>query len=580
MTITITRRKTEPHPCNFPSDMPELLQRIYKARGIFDTNLLDKDLTKLLSFDKIKGIDEACAILVRSITNDEKILIVGDFDCDGATSSAVAIKSLKAMGAKQVDYLVPNRFEYGYGLTPEIVNLASKKKPDIIITVDNGISSIQGVNRAHELDIKVIITDHHLPGEELPMADAIVNPNQLGCLFAGKNTAGVGVIFYLLCALRAKLSQEGWFSDKNKKRPNMASVLDLVALGTVADVVPLDSNNRILIDQGIKRIRSGNACLGIMALIDISGCNCQKLSSSDLGFSLGPRLNAAGRLDDMSIGIELLLTDDKTKAKKLAIELDELNKERKSIEASMEIEAMKELNLLDFSGLETQSYSVCLFGEQWHQGVIGILASRVKEKLNRPVVIFAKDNNDKIKGSCRSIPGIHIRDILESISKHHPELLISFGGHAMAAGLTIFQNKYTVFTKAFENAIKKNASPELFINSIITDGELEKVDFSIKTANAINDAGPWGQGFPEPIFDGYFNVIEQKLVAKKHLKMILAPNDSNIPINAIWFNVNCDVWPNLSIKRARFVYQLSVNEFRGKTTLQLIVRNAVDCSIQ
>lgn len=571
MTLSIVQRTPDLSVTSFPVDMPLLLQCIYAGRGVLNEKDLTRELKGLHSYEALKGIQAATSLLADAVMNQRRILIVGDFDCDGATSSALAVKALRAMGAEWVNYLVPNRFEYGYGLTPEIVEVARASKPDVLVTVDNGISSLSGVKAAKTLGMQVVVTDHHLAGNELPDADAIVNPNQPNCPFPGKNTAGVGIIFYVLCALRAVLEQRNWFTDRAIAKPNMANFLDLVALGTVADVVSLDTNNRIFVHQGLMRIRAGRACAGILALIDIARRRRDTLSAGDLGFALGPRLNAAGRLDDMSLGIELLLTDDVLQARKMATELDSLNEERKNIESSMRDDAMRELDKLKWVDSRELPGGLCLFREDWHQGVIGILASRVKEKLHRPVIAFATSQAGEIKGSARSIPGFHVRDALDAIAVQNPGLLLNFGGHAMAAGLSLRQENYDRFSEAFDQEARRMITEDQLLARIHTDGELASDHFTMATAELLREAGPWGQHFAEPRFDGCFELVEQRLVGEKHLKMVLMCPGGDHWIDGIAFNVDTGTWPDPSVRKIRAVYALDINEFRGDRVLQLLV---------
>ena len=572
MQTQIIRRSYDLEMCQFQSETSPLLARIYSARGIHSDADLPRQLRQLHDYRQLKDIDKAAEILADAVIQNQKILIVGDFDCDGATSSALGTLALRQMGA-HVDYLVPNRFEFGYGLTPEIVEAAEPFSADILVTVDNGISSIAGVQAAKAKGMKVVITDHHLAGRETPEADAIVNPNQKGCPFPGKNTAGVGIIFYVMCALRSLLRERGYFSSHPE--PNLAELLDLVALGTVADVVSLDANNRILVFQGLARIRSGRCRPGIKALIEVSGRDASRMVASDLGFALGPRLNAAGRLDDMSIGIELLLCEQPELSRQYASELDGLNRDRKEIESGMQQQAMAELDKLKFDDSKELPWGISLFQENWHQGVVGILASRVKEKLNRPVIAFAEADNlnsePEIKGSARSIQGLHMRDALDNISREHPELIIKFGGHAMAAGLSIYKADFDRFRKAFDAEVRKQLTADDLQAEIHTDGELAADEMNLATAFNLRNAGPWGQSFPEPCFDGRFQVIQQKLVGSKHLKMVLKRPDSNEWVDAIAFNIDTRQWPNPNIKMLDVVYKLDVNEFRGQQNLQLMV---------
>ena len=547
-----------------------VLQRIYSHRGITQPEQVDYSLERMLPLDKLKGLSDAIPVLKEAVENNKKILIVGDFDADGATSTAVCMRALTMMGAQQVSYLVPNRFDFGYGLTPELVEVAKQNMPDVLITVDNGISSVAGVKAAKDAGMKVVVTDHHLAGDVLPEADAMVNPNQPGCEFPSKNLAGVGVIFYVMLALRQALRDAGWF---NETRPqlNMANLLDIVALGTVADVVPLDDNNRILVSQGIKRIQAGHCCVGIQALLQVAGREITTMVSSDLGFSVGPRLNAAGRLEDMSLGIECLLTDDMNRALHIAQQLDELNKSRREIEQGMQQQAMLSLKpLLD--NLEEQDLpkGLCLFDAEWHQGVIGILASRIKEKFNRPVIAFASSDGGEIKGSARSIKGMHIRDTLDAVDKMHPGLIIKFGGHAMAAGLSIKESDFEIFKQAFDQVANDQLSDDALQGVIESDGELSAEELNLQLAEDLRAAGPWGQHFPEPTFDGEFEVTDWRVVGERHLKMQLASPDSDQLIDAIAFNMDASLLePCDGFIRA--AYRLDVNSFRNKKTAQLIV---------
>jgi single-stranded-DNA-specific exonuclease len=547
-----------------------VIARIYAGRGVSELGELEKGLETLLPDGAMLGIDAGVARLVSALQQQESILIVGDFDCDGATSTTTALLALRAFGFNQVDYLVPNRFEYGYGLSPEIVEVAQQKQPDLIITVDNGISSIEGVDRANALGIDVIVTDHHLPGSVLPKAVAIINPNQAGCQFMAKSTCGAGVIFYLLIALRRQLQQLGWFDKSGTKAPNLGNYLDLIALGTVADVVPLERNNRTLVHQGLARIRAGRARPGLLALLEVAGRDHQRISSSDLGFAVAPRLNAAGRLDDISLGIECLLEEDPQRAREYAEQLDALNRERRSIESEMQAQAMAYLESLDLSEAERPA-GIALFNEQWHQGVIGILASRVKEKLHRPVIVFAPGDEGEIKGSARSIEGFHIRDGLDRIATEHPGLISKFGGHAMAAGLTIAKADLARFETAFAAEVTRQIRKEDLDRVIETDGELAPDQFTMELAQMIQEAGPWGHQFPEPSFQGEFRLLQQRIVGQKHLKMVLQEPTTGLALDAIAFNVESDIWPNASINRVRAVYRLDINEFRGQRSLQLMV---------
>lgn len=548
-----------------------VLQRVYAHRGIALPEQLQRSAAHLLPYQQLKGIDKAAALLVEALAQQQKIVIVGDFDADGATSTAVLLAGLKAFGFLNLQSLVPNRFAFGYGLSPQMAELAVAEGAELIITVDNGISAIEGVAVAKKAGVKVLVTDHHLAGSELPAADAIVNPNQPGCSFASKALAGVGVAFYLLLALRAALRDEGYFT--RMPEPNLAELLDLVALGTVADVVPLDSNNRILVHQGLQRIRAGKVRPGIQALIDVANRKASKLTAQDFGFALAPRLNAAGRLDDMSLGIACLLSPDINNARRLAAELDSLNLSRREIEQGMQAEALAFLQRLSFKDSELPD-CLCLYQSDWHQGVIGILAGRVKELYHRPVIAFAKGDDGELKGSARSIHGVHIRDLLEEISTLHPGLIKKFGGHAMAAGLTIAEQMLETFVQALNQVAKKYLTPELLTAVIYTDGELAAEHLTTDIAELLQQAGPWGQAFPEPVFEGRFKLVQQRLLSEKHLKMVLQASDGKL-VDAIWFNADNKSWPNASVQQVQLAYQLDINDFRDQQNLQLLVRQMV-----
>lgn len=555
-----------------------LLGIVLKTRGLCADDL-DFSLSKLLPPDGLKGITDATARLYQALSNNHKILIVGDFDADGATSCALAIRAFNAFAYRNVQFLVPNRFEYGYGLTPEIVSLAQSMHPDLIITVDNGISSIDGVAFARQHGIDVIVTDHHLPGESLPNANAIVNPNQPGCTFASKNLAGVGVVFYVMVALRRLLIDNGWFEGRCEP-PNMRQFLDLVALGTVADVVPLDTNNRILVQNGLAQIRRGLAIAGIRALLEVANKSAADLTSTDLGFALGPRLNAAGRLDDMSIGIACLITDDKSMARDIAIELDALNQERRQIEMSMQLSADAHLEQLNTIGNDALPNAICLYDPSWHQGVIGILASRIKERYHRPTICFAQatddENNTIIKGSARSIDGLHIRDALDTVAAKHPQLISKFGGHAMAAGLSISVSDFDNFRQAFVEQVNRCLSEQDLEQTLWSDGALQDVAFGVDSAKRLRTAMPWGQKLPPPLFDDYFEIVQQRIVGSNHLKLRLKRfGEQRHEIDAIAFNIDLQNWPDLSVKKVHCVYQPDVNAYRGNETLQLLVRHMV-----
>jgi single-stranded-DNA-specific exonuclease len=553
-------------------DCHPVLQRVYAMRGVTSSQELERNLERLLPYHGLLNIDLAAVRLAQALQNQEKMLIVGDFDADGATSTAVAIRALKSFGAQHVDFLVPNRFAYGYGLTPELVKVAvAEFAPQLIITVDNGIAAHAGVDAANAAGVNVIVTDHHLPAKTLPEATVIVNPNQPNDTFASKNLAGVGVIFYVMLALRRQLLALNWFKEKNIPEPNMSRLLDLVALGTVADVVPLDHNNRILVYQGLRRIRAGQCIPAITVLLELVGRNQKRLVATDLGFVVGPRLNAAGRLDDMALGINCLLTDDTWQAREMAAVLNDLNDERREIEQGMQEQAMGILNALQ-PQQKTMPVGICLFDESWHQGVIGILAARLKERFHRPVIAFAPGPDGEIKGSGRSIAGLHLRDVLAQIASDAPGLIDKFGGHAMAAGLSLARADFERFAQAFDVAVSAQLSSAQLHNSLISDGELSQQDLTLEVAEILREAGPWGQSFPEPVFDGKFQILEQRLVGGKHLKLVLAQENFQ-QIDAIAFNVDLNMWPNHRCERVHAGYRVDVNEFRGRRTVQLIIEH-------
>jgi single-stranded-DNA-specific exonuclease len=546
--------------------MPPVLARVYHGRGIDSPALLDLALEQLHPPSLLSNADRAGALLADAVLRNERIVVIGDFDADGATSTALAVSALRQFGAAQVDYLVPNRFEYGYGLTPEIVALATRGRPDLIITVDNGISSIEGVLAAREQGIATLITDHHLAGRELPQADVIVNPNQPGCEFPSKALAGVGVIFYIMLALRAELRRR-----EAGAQVNLAQFLDLVALGTIADVVPLDRNNRILVAEGLRRIRAGHCRPGILALLEEASRDHRTVVAADLGFAVAPRVNAAGRLDDMSIGIECLLAQEMPVARAQAGRLQQLNQDRRGIEQEMQAEALQILDALRLGEDFAAPVAMTLYQSGWHQGVIGILASRIKDRLHRPTIAFADGDGGELKGSARSIPGIHIRDILDAVATRHPGLVTRFGGHAMAAGLTLPRDSYDTFAAAFVEEVERHAQDVQLQAVIESDGELAADDFQLALAGALRFAGPWGQHFPEPVFDGRFAVVSQRLVGEKHLKLVLTPVGSGTLLDAIAFNIDTQAWPDETVAEVEMAYRLDVNEFRGQRSLQLVV---------
>lgn len=574
----LTLRQALNPELQLPNSTHPLLCHVLRNRGLHSADEILLGLENLLDPAGLLGIGQAVALLVSALQQQSRILIVSDFDADGATSCALGILALRQMGASHVDYIVPNRFEYGYGLTPEIVELAKTRKPDLIITVDNGISSIEGVAAANAAGILTLITDHHLPAATMPAAAAIVNPNQPDCTFPSKCIAGVGVIFYVMLALRSRLRDAGWFTTAAIAEPNMAELLDLVALGTVADVVVLDRNNRILVNEGLKRIRAGRCRPGIRALLEVANRAPDNLTAADLGFSIGPRLNAAGRLDDMSTGIECLLATEAGRAYELALLLDGMNQDRKQIESTMRDQAFEYLDELAFDA-DNIPAALVLFDQRWHQGVVGILASRVKDKYHRPVIAFAEVSDSEtgsleLKGSARSIKGFHIRDALDAVAARHPGLISKFGGHAMAAGLSLDKNALEQFSLAFQQEAARLLRAEQLQASILSDGELQPQWFSMEVASMLAAAGPWGQGFPEPVFHGRFRIVQQRILADKHLKLVLAPQEApDLVLDAIAFNLGKDEWPAGDAKAVEIAYRLDVNEFRGRRSLQLMIEN-------
>lgn len=576
--VTLQRR-TGNDDLELPAKIPPLLQRIYRQRNIQKAEELNLGLVNLLGPDSMRGLDAAVNLLVTALQQQQRILFVADFDADGATSCALGLSALAQMGASHVDYIVPNRFDYGYGLTPEIVELAIQKEPDLIITVDNGISSIEGVTCAQQAGIKVLVTDHHLAPAQLPDADAIVNPNQPGCDFPSKSIAGVGVIFYVLSALRAKLRADNWFVEQGLAEPNMAGYLDLVALGTVADVVPLDRNNRILVDEGLRRIRAGQSRPGITALLRVAKRDSRQLNSTDLGFGLGPRLNAAGRLDDMSTGIECLLAGDDGTAYQYALQLDGMNRDRRQIEKEMADQAFAALRELHLDA-DSLPPAICVYDSRWHQGVVGILASRIKENFNRPVIAFANasDADDaELKGSARSIKGFHIRDVLDAIATKNPGLISKFGGHAMAAGLSLQKDKLDEFERGFQAEAALHLTAAQLQAVVESDGPVAVDDFNLETAQSVRFGGPWGQEFPEPLFDDRFLVREQRRVGENHLKMTLSPmNNQQYLVDAIAFNVDETDWPAADCQEMHLAFRLDINEFRGQRSVQLLVDHIIE----
>ena len=564
------RRRTVDEAADLPANLPPLLRRLYASRGVSSAGELERSVRGMLPWQQLSGIDNAVALLYRALQEELRIVVVGDFDADGATSTALSVLALRALGCGNVTCLVPNRFDDGYGLSPEVVDQAHARGAQMILTVDNGISSHAGVDRAHELGIPVLVTDHHLPGETLPDAEAIVNPNLRDCTFPSKSLAGVGVAFYLMLALRAHLRAQGWFAARGLAEPNLAELLDLVALGTVADVVPLDANNRILTWQGLSRIRAGKCRPGIKALLEIANRDAQKLAASDLGFALGPRLNAAGRLDDMSVGVALLLCDNVGEARVLASELDALNQTRKEIEQGMQAEALALCEKLERSS-ETLPGGLAMYHPEWHQGVVGILASRIKERFHRPVIAFAPAGDGLLKGSGRSIQGLHMRDALERLDTLYPGMMLKFGGHAMAAGLSLEAARFEEFQQRFGALVTEWLDPALLQGEVVSDGPLSPADMTLEVAEMLRDAGPWGQMFPEPLFDGHFRLLQQRIVGERHLKVMVEPVGGGPLLDGIAFNVDTTIWPDNGVREVSLAYKLDVNEFRGNRSVQLII---------
>ncbi|EAB5924587.1 single-stranded-DNA-specific exonuclease RecJ [Salmonella enterica subsp. enterica serovar Newport] len=564
------RRREADETAELPADLPPLLRRLYASRGVRSARELERSVKGMLPWQQLSGIDNAVEILYNAFREGTRIIVVGDFDADGATSTALSVLGMRALGCDNISYLVPNRFEDGYGLSPEVVDQAKARGAQLIVTVDNGISSHAGVAHAKTLGIPVIVTDHHLPGDTLPDAEAIINPNLRDCEFPSKSLAGVGVAFYLMLALRTFLRDKGWFDERNIAPPNLAELLDLVALGTVADVVPLDANNRILTWQGLSRIRAGKCRPGIKALLEISNRDPQQLAASDLGFALGPRLNAAGRLDDMSVGVALLLCDNLGEARVLASELDALNQTRKEIEQGMQAEALILCEKLERSS-ETLPGGLAMYHPEWHQGVVGILASRIKERFHRPVIAFAPAGDGTLKGSGRSIQGLHMRDALERLDTLYPDLMIKFGGHAMAAGLSLEEHKFEQFQQRFGELVTEWLDPALLQGEVISDGPLSAAEMSMEVAQLLRDAGPWGQMFPEPLFDGRFRLLQQRLVGERHLKVMVEPVGGGPLLDGIVFNIDTTCWPDNGVREVELAYKLDINEFRGNRSLQIII---------
>jgi single-stranded-DNA-specific exonuclease len=555
------RRRPPAAAVDFTADVHPILRRVYAARGLQNNADLDLSLDRLLPVGSLEGVDAAAQLLAAHRAAG-RVLVIGDFDADGATSTALVVRGLRAMHFAHVDFLVPNRFRFGYGLTPEIVALAARRRPSLIVTVDNGVSSVAGVEAARDLGVPVLVTDHHLPGAVLPRAEVIVNPNLANSRFASAALAGVGVAFYVIAALGRTLVQDDF---------RAAELLDLVALGTVADVVPLDRNNRILVAQGLRRIRAGRCVPGIRALLESAGRRVEQITAADLGFAAAPRLNAAGRLTDMSVGIACLLADDPSEAARLATMLAKLNEERREIEQRMQLEALDIAAGVRFGQDGGESFGLCLFDESWHQGVVGLVAGRIKDRLHRPVIAFARAEDGSLRGSGRSIAGVNIRDALESIATHHPGLIDKFGGHAMAAGMSLAEGNLAAFRTAFAAEIAVRADQESLTGVIHSDGALTGAELSLDTARVLRGAGPWGQGFPEPIFDGDFQIVDARIVGDKHLKMQLKAADAGA-IEAIAFGYIGGAAEDPLLRsgaRIQLAYRLEVNDYRGSQSMQL-----------
>ena len=567
MILRVVRRNSG-EAASLGGGLHPVLRRVYASRGVRSANELSSGLDRLLPVGTLEGVTAAAQLLIQHRTSG-RILIIGDFDADGATSTALVVRALRAWGFGSVDFLVPNRFEFGYGLTPEIVALAAQRGPTLIVTVDNGISSVAGVADARAHGIDVLITDHHLAGSELPQANVIVNPNLGASRFGSRALAGVGVAFYVMVAVRRLLDEAGVTPPGS---PGPAEFLDLVALGTVADVVPLDLNNRVLVAQGLRRIQAGRCAAGIRALLQVAGRADNELTAADLAFGVAPRLNAAGRLDDMTIGIQCLLADDPASATELAARLDQLNEERRAIEARMQVEALAAVAQLREPLAAIQRNGVCLYHESWHQGVVGLVASRVKDRVRRPVIAFARGSETTLRGSARSIPGIHVRDVLDAVAAHHPDLITKFGGHAMAAGLSIDLANLDRFAVAFDEEVTRWMSAALATDAIETDGELTSDEIALETARALRTGGPWGQSFPEPCFDGVFAIRTARLLGDKHLKMWIEHPRTRRTFDAIAFNyATPEMAGQLPTGTAQLVYRLDINEYQGERRLQLLV---------
>lgn len=571
-TSRIIRRRIVPEADHLPAHMHPVLRRIYAARNVTSEAELDYSLERLLSYSTLSGVDRAAGLLAEAVRAGKRLMIIADYDADGATACALAVRALKSMGAVSVDFLVPDRFRHGYGLSADIADLAIAEGPDLLITVDNGISSVEGVARASAAGLEVIITDHHLPGAVLPAAGAIVNPNLPGDRFPSKNLAGVGVMFYVLAALRSRLREAGWFAARGIEAPNLAGLLDLVALGTVADMVPLDANNRILVAQGINRMRAGRCVPGIASLLSVANRSRRGVTAGDLAYFAAPRLNAAGRLTDMRLGIRCLLEDNPDGALQMASELDALNRQRREIQAQMQEQALRVLPDLQGSGDDLPP-GICIYQDDWHAGVVGVLASQIKERTQRPVIAFAREAEGLLKGSGRSVDGVHIRDVLANIANANPGLLQRYGGHAMAAGLSIAEDRLTVFRELFEREVMKCSSAVRAAAELLSDGDLEGGDLNLETAETIKAGGPWGQAFPEPVFDGEFDVTGARVVGERHVKLGLSRPGFKRPLDAIAFNLANHIDLD-GANRLHVAYRLDINEYSGRRTVQLIVEQA------
>jgi len=571
MEAIITRRDVRGE--RLSQDIHPVMDRVLRGRGVGSVEEIDTSTQRLAHFSLMKGSEAAATRLADAIEQQRMFTIIGDFDADGATSTALCMLAFKAFHAERVSYLVPNRFDFGYGLSEGIVEMAAAQGADVIMTVDSGIACHAGVERARALGMEVIVTDHHLPGEQLPNAHAIVNPNQPGCSFPSKAIAGVGVAFYVMLAIRAELQRRGHFAGRGYQAPNLASLLDIVAVGTVADVVALDRNNRVLVQQGLSRIRSGHCRAGIKALIDVSGRALHNLSASDLGFVVGPRLNAAGRLDDMALGIELLLEEDKFRAQAMAVHLDQLNMQRRAIEADMKADAERLISEMQSMDSQSVPEGIVLYRPDFHQGVIGIVAGRIKEMYRRPCIVFAQQDEQCLKGSARSVEGIHIRDLLEEVNRRQPGLIEKFGGHAMAAGLSIQYINLEAFERAFARVVKESGAV-VGRAEFVTDGELSSTDMTLSLAQQIRFSLPFGQGFVAPLFDGVFRVVSQRIIKERYLKLVLASAEG-MQFDAMAFSIDISQWPQPTIHYVHAVYRLDINDYQGRQTLQLLIEHLV-----